>query len=64
METCKLCPEEAVVIVILDDNARLLYCAEHIPTHVFDREGQDQEDRLLDTLRRLVSGKSSALTDI
>ena len=31
MERCRLCEEDAVVVHILDDGARVPYCREHMP---------------------------------
>jgi hypothetical protein len=47
MEQCRLCSEDAVMVAILDDGARVPYCEVHIPVK------DDLEDLHDDFIRAL-----------
>lgn len=49
MEQCRVCAEDAVVVMILDDGARVPYCREHIRMNWSEEERE--YDRLVKALR-------------
>ena len=52
MEQCRICAEDAVVVMILDDGARVPYCREHILVN-WDEEEREY-DRFVRAIREFI----------
>jgi hypothetical protein len=52
MEQCRVCTEDAVVVMILDDGARVPYCREHILVNW--NEEEREYDRFVRAIREFI----------
>ena len=51
IEKCRVCERDAVVVMILDDGARIPYCRKHTP---LDFEEREINEDFLAALRKLL----------